>query len=245
MTTAQPTTPVSVARMSPAATSVAIGDQIESRDGYVVGTVAGIRPACGGDPRAYVLVLRSRLFGFLKDVTLVPHAWVQKRDDAARRITLSATGAEVIGSPRLRPDAEIRRDVAAALWPDGVLPQESRLRVSVTDGIVQLDGNTRSPRETLGARGLTRNVPGVLGVNGHLFDDETLTYAVAQALTQDPETRGAHLLVRSRMGAIDLSGDLPTTAASDKASALTRAVPGVTSLFNGAAVRAPLAAPDA
>lgn len=221
----------------PALPSIAVGDRVESRDGYAIGTVAGIRPASADDSRSYVLVLRSRLFGLLKDTYLVPQGWVQKRAPDSRRVTLSASAAEVLSSPPLRQDAEIRADVAAALWPQGVSPQEAHLRISVTDGIVQLNGNTRNPRDTHGAVGRAWNVPGVLGVGGRLFDDETLTFAVAQALTQDPDTRRSHLLVRTRMGAVDLSGEVPSAATREMAAALGSAVPGVTSLFNGTSIR--------
>jgi osmotically-inducible protein OsmY len=73
-----------------------------------------------------------------------------------------------------------------------------------------------------------------LAVDDRSTEDSALVLAVAQALTHDVDSRKACLRVNSRLGAIHLSGDLPSAAARDLASTTALAVPGVTSVHNAA-----------
>ena len=116
--------------------------------------------------------------------------------------------------------------------------RESKMRLSVRDGVVEIAGHARSGRDAMAAMGTARRVPGVLGVRSHVTDDETLTGAVAQALTADAATRAAHLTVRVHLGSVALDGRVPTQATHDAATALARAVSGVASVSNGAQIAA-------
>ena len=215
---------------------MAVGAPVFASDGHV-GAVAGTRAASAGNAQAYLLVQQTRLFGLVKRTYMVPLGWLQEVVPGARRVTLSASVAAVMGSPPLRPDADIRTDVADALWPNGVAIYPARIGVSVLDGVVELSGHARNRRDTFGAVGRAWAVPGVLAVTDHVADDETITRDVAQALTQDPETRRAGLVVRSHLGAVELEGNVPSTGAATMATTLAGGVAGVIGVQNRAAVR--------
>jgi osmotically-inducible protein OsmY len=64
-----------------------------------------------------------------------------------------------------------------------------------------------------------------------------ITRDVAQALTQDPETRRAGLVVRTWMGAVELQGSVPSEGAATMATTLASGVAGVRGVQNRATVR--------
>jgi osmotically-inducible protein OsmY len=106
--------------------------------------------------------------------------------------------------------------------------------VAVRDGVVDITGHAPREQDADHAVAQAWLVDGVLNVHDSSVDDESLVTAVARALTRDAVTRKACLQVLSRLGEIDLSGELPTEAAKETATALAMAVPGVTQVNNSA-----------
>ena len=239
---------VSPAALDPRAVSLAnaprYGDPVEGRDGSL-GTAAGTRPAGdagGGGALAYLLVRQSRAWGLRHRTHAVPLSWMRERRPGFAGVTLDASAAEVAGCPIVRPDRDVRADVADALWPLGASALEAKLRLAVRDGVVQLSGHARRARDARAAEAAAWRVPGVLGVRSAVADDEALTGAVAQALTTHAGARAAHLTVRLRLGNVELEGRVPDQVTHDAATALARAVPGVGAVRNGAQIAAAPAA---
>jgi osmotically-inducible protein OsmY len=229
-------------------TRLVVGIPVDGRDGPL-GTLAGTRevgartPGAFGTPtgdldrpQGFVLVRLSRLFGLHHTMRVVPLAWVRPAATDARRVTLDATRAEVVGCPPLRSDAALQADVRAALRAAVSKVHLARLQASVHDGVVDMTGHAASRRARLQAISCAWEVPGVLGVHDHVIDDDTLTLAVAQALADAPETREAQLLVTSQLGVVWLSGTLPTQATKERATALAGAVVGVSDVQNGVTI---------
>jgi hyperosmotically inducible protein len=215
-------------------TQLQIGIPVDGRDGQL-GTVAGTREAAPGGHEAYVLVRQPRRFGLGHTTRVVPAAWVRP-GPLDRRVTLDAGRAEVAGCPPLRDDDDIRADVAEALSTAGGFFEAATIHATVREGVVDLTGHTRHRNAARQAVDHARAVRGVLAVQDHSVEDSALAIAVAQALTHDPDTRKACLRVTSRLGDVDLSGDLPSAAARQRATTLALAVPGVTQVHNGATV---------
>lgn len=213
------------------------GTRVDGTDGPL-GTFAGTRAATDSHAQEYVLVRLARLLSLRRSTHLVPLAWVLSVSRETERVILSATRAEVAGCPVLRADAAIKEDVDEALSGAGGFFRVPTIRASVVDGIVQLAGhspNRTAARQAVEHAGMVR---GVLAVQDRSFEDGALTIAVAQALTQDAGTRAAHLLVTSRLGEIGLNGTVPSGEVKEQATALARAVPGVTEVHNDAVIRA-------
>jgi osmotically-inducible protein OsmY len=208
-----------------------MGHAVDGSDGPL-GTVAGTREAVGGRSMGYLLVRQSRLFGLAHTTRLVPITWVKA--GTGDRVTLDASRAQVADCPPVRDDESIRVDVAQALTNARRPFRVGGLQVAVREGVVDISGHSPSERDADHAVAQARLVAGVLNVHDSSIDDEALVAAVAKALTRDAVTRKACLQVLSRLGVIDLAGELPTESARDTATALARAVPGVTRVHNGA-----------
>jgi osmotically-inducible protein OsmY len=247
LNSADPALPLTQAA-APAASQATphVGDAVEGTDGDL-GTVAGMRhgaPGPDGISQAFLLVHQTSLWGLRHQTRLVPRSWIRAARPGYTGVSLTGSDADVARCSLLRTDRAIQADVAHALWPGGITVQESAMYLSVGEGVVTLSGHTRSPRETRAALASAWNVPGVVGVvSDRLANDEALTGAVAQALTTNAETRAAHLLVRVRMGAVELEGRVPSEATRNAAMTIAAAVPGVTRVRNGAVVTIPTALP--
>ena len=216
-------------------TQLVVGSPVDGREGSL-GTVAGTRAATAGQPDGSVLVRLAGRFGLGHTTRVVPAAWVRTGPLDARRVTLDASRAQVAGCPPWRADEDIRADVAEALSTSGGFYQVAAVHATVREGIVDLTGHARHRTAARHAVASAEAVRGVVAVQDHSVEDGALASAVAQALTHDPATRRACLRVTSRLGAIELSGALPSEGARQHATALAQAVPGVTGVHNGATV---------
>ncbi len=201
------------------------GTPVDGRSGRL-GTLQGIRYDPETRRPSFLLVREPGLFGLFSRTRLVPAEWV--KDATMSRIRLDADEAAFRRCQVLRDDADILEDVTEALAAEGSLrPFRLAIEPRVHDGYVELHGYARTPGQKRLAEQAARSVPGVTGVRNLLYDDESLMYAVAQALTADPVVRQAHLRVESRLGEITLTGELPSEADREKAIQLARDVPGV------------------
>jgi|SRR5581483_9602813 len=211
------------------------GTPVDGRGGRL-GTLQGIRYDPETHRPSFLLVREPGLFGLFSHTRLVPAEWVKHA--TRHRILLDADEATFRKCQVLREDADILEDVAEALAAEGSLrPFRLAIEPQVHEGIVELHGYARTPGHKRLAEQAARSVPGVIGVRNLLYDDESLMYAVAQALTADPVVRQAHLRVDSRLGEITLTGELPSEADLEKAIQLARSVPGVKVVRTAIAIR--------
>lgn len=70
------------------------------------------------------------------------------------------------------------------------------------------------------------------------MDDVSITTAVSAALVRDPDLSALKIDVDTKNGGVTLNGPAPTLAAKEKATALAKAVKGVTSVDNKLVVKA-------
>jgi osmotically-inducible protein OsmY len=217
---------------------------VEGRDGPL-GTVAGTREGGDGTDLAYLLVRQPRLWGLWHRTKAVPLSWMREGQPGFRGVTLDASRAEVAGSPLVRPDREVRVDVASALWPLADTTLKGKLHLTVHNGIVELSGNTQRQSDTMAAVGAAQTVPGVLGVRNRVIDDDGLTVAVTSALSALPSSADTQITVRVRLGSVAITGHVPDCAGHQTATTLVSAVPGVRHVRNDALVASQMAGPAA
>jgi hyperosmotically inducible periplasmic protein len=76
------------------------------------------------------------------------------------------------------------------------------------------------------------------GKAGDKLDDMTITAAVSSSLGKDPDLSALKINVDTKNGAVTLNGTAPSQAAVDKASAIAKAIKGVSSVDNKLQVKA-------
>lgn len=145
---------------------------------------------------------------------------------------------------RYRSDAELSAAVQAALasYKPVTLYEGPHLRVTVTDGVVTLDGHVSSRLRAEHIEAAVATVPGVQAVRNRLICDDELETQVAQALGADPRTRAWPIAVHARHGVVTLSGRVPEAAVAEAATAVAAALPAVRAVVNR--IEAPGFVPD-
>jgi hyperosmotically inducible periplasmic protein len=76
------------------------------------------------------------------------------------------------------------------------------------------------------------------GKAGDKLDDMTITAAVSVSLGKDPDLSALKINVDTKNGAVTLNGTAPSQAAVDKATAIAKAIKGVSSVDNKLQVKA-------
>jgi osmotically-inducible protein OsmY len=139
--------------------------------------------------------------------------------EAAHRVSGVLDVAEDIevkspGSPE-KKDTEIARAVRAALTWDAFV-REEKIRSTVTDGFVTLEGEVSTLREKEDAEAAIRNLTGVQGVRNRLAvaavkaDPVKLRESIEEALERRAEREAARIRVRVEDGAVVLDGKVRT-----------------------------------
>ncbi len=229
--------PASPSRAEAADSMYVPGTRVLGTDGQI-GTLAGVRVDRATNRPRLLLVRQPRFFGLLGTTRLVPADAVLRMGDG--EIVLAMARKDVSALPVAHGDRHIQHDAWQAIREEVHARLFRRaIRVTVQDGVVTLEGATRAPATSRRLERAVAAVPGVVAVENHLHDDETLTHRVAAALAQDPAIRRAHLRVASRLGEVSLAGTLPSAAESETATELAAAVAGVARVHNGIMVRAP------
>jgi osmotically-inducible protein OsmY len=114
-----------------------------------------------------------------------------------------------------RDDTEIARAVRVALTWDAFVPDE-KIRSTVTDGFVTLEGEVSTLREKEDAVAAIRNLTGVQGVRNRLFvaavkaDPVKLRESIEEALERRAEREAEHIRVRVEDGTLVLEGKVRT-----------------------------------
>jgi osmotically-inducible protein OsmY len=114
-----------------------------------------------------------------------------------------------------RNDTEIARAARVALEWDAFVPDQ-KIRSTVTDGFVTLEGEVSSLREKEDAEAAIRNLTGVQGVRNRLFvaavkaDPVKLRESIEEALERQAEREAEHIRVRVEDGTLVLEGKVRT-----------------------------------
>ena len=114
-----------------------------------------------------------------------------------------------------RNDTEIARAARVALEWDAFVPDQ-KIRSTVTDGFVTLEGEVSTLREKEDAEAAIRNLTGVQGVRNRLFvaavkaDPVKLRESIEEALERQAEREAERIRVRVEDGTLVLEGKVRT-----------------------------------
>jgi osmotically-inducible protein OsmY/sporulation protein YlmC with PRC-barrel domain len=224
--TAAPTGPVLHART-----------RVSGRGGVVLGRPAVV--LAGADGAVSGIVLRSGLFAARR---IVPAEHILQVTPDGIITDLDRDAVRALG--RYRPDAELNAAVQAALasYKPVALYEGPHLRVTVTDGVVTLEGHVSSRLRAEHIEAAVATVPGVQAVDNRLICDDELEVQVAQALGADPRTRARPIAVHARHGVVTLSGRVPEATVAEAATTVAAALPAVRAVVNR--IEAPGFVPD-
>lgn len=114
-----------------------------------------------------------------------------------------------------RTDTEIAHAVRHALEWDAFVPDQ-KIRSTVTEGFVTLEGEVATLREKEDAEAAIRNLAGVRGVGNHLLvaavkaDPVKLKESIEEALERRAEREAERIRVRVEDGTVTLEGKVRT-----------------------------------
>lgn len=150
-----------------------------------------------------------KLFG-----TVTNYAQKVAAQDAAHRVAgvLDVINEITVKIPRVHADEEIAKEVRTALQWDVLVPDE-KIKSTVTDGWVKLEGTVNSLRQSQDSAKAVERLPGVIGVTNKLevepksfINPDDLREAIEDALERRAEREAERLRIEVRNGEVDLFG---------------------------------------
>lgn len=158
--------------------------------------------------------------------------------DVANDIKVNLPGS------RERTDTDIAQAVRAALAWDVLVPHE-RIRTTVSNGIVTIEGEVDNWNEHDDAGKAVRNLTGVREVKNLLTiapslawpSPQTVRRAIEDALERHAEHAAKHVQIAVAEGKVILSGEVPSWAERNAAEGAVRGTPGVSQVDNQLRIR--------
>ena len=183
----------------------------------------------------HLVVSRSRWTGRR---LLVPEGLVDDLTSAG--VQLRAEAKELDGLPTYRADAEIENELWEALHADESIPPVdlSGMRLEVSEGVVRLEGNSRSSTAISDAERTVRSVGGVAGLDNRLVSDWDIDLAVASYVVGvSPELSGS-VSAHTQLGTVQMEGWVPSADTRQTIIQAVGSIDGVLGVEDGMEVRA-------
>ena len=171
------------------------------------------------------------------------HSYAEKV--AAERAAKSVYGVQAVANdievkPMTRTDPEIARDIVQMLKIDVTVPDE-RIKVSLQNGFVTLEGTTDWRYQRDNAEACARKVNGVRGVNNKLevkpkVSTTEVKTKIEEALRRSAEVDARRITVSAQDGAVTLSGNVRSWFEREEAERAAWAAPGVSRVIDHIAI---------
>ena len=141
---------------------------------------------------------------------LVPEQLVADLSPTGPHLTISE--GELGGLPTHRADAEIQNDLWDALYSAAVIPPVdlSGMRLDVAEGLVSLEGNSRSSAAISDIVRVVRSVSGVAGIDNRLISDWDIELAIASYVSSVSRELAGSTAVHSQLGTVSIKGWVPS-----------------------------------
>jgi osmotically-inducible protein OsmY len=159
---------------------------------------------------------------------------------------LSPTNAPLIISeheldelPTHRADAEIQNDLWEALYGAEVIPPVdlSGMSLSVSEGLVRMDGNARSSAAISDAVRIVRSTNGVGGVENRLVSDWDIDLAIAACVSNVGRDLAGSIAAHTQLGAVRMEGWAPSVESKETVVRAVASLDGVLSVEDELEVR--------
>ena len=186
--------------------------------------------------------LRLRGVRVVAEIRRLTHVIAGKR--GARPVLLPVAASDVLDADGLhmaqadseprnavayRRDEEIEGDLLEALRGSPDVPEVdlNEVRVRVADGVIRLEGNTRSPQVNRDIERAARVVPGCVTVENRLFSDWEINLAAASRITRYAPSLLDRVVVNAQFGVLHLEGAIHDEGERQALTQAVRATPGI------------------
>ena len=186
--------------------------------------------------------LRLRGVRVVGEIRRLTHVMAGKR--GARQVLLPVAASDVLDADGLRMaqsdseprhavayrrDEEIEGDLLEALRGSPDVPEVdlNEVRVRVSEGVIRLEGNTRSTQVNRDVELAARAVRGCVSVENRLFSDWEINLAAASRITQYAPSMLDRIVVNAQFGVLHLDGDVRAEGERQTVTQAVRATPGI------------------